>query len=93
MALDLDTIKTIQGLITEMNTTATFLNKLRETKEISFTVAGITTKVSGKEEDSFRFIFDNLYQVNNKKLYMLRDKVYSLLYSDSAEEAMTKSEA
>ena len=90
MTLDLDTIKSIQALVTEMNTTATFLSKLRESKEISFTVAGVTTKVSGKEEESFRFIFDNLYQVNDKKLNMLREKINGLLYSD--EKMVTKVE-
>jgi hypothetical protein len=91
MALDLETIKSVQSLVTEMNTTATFLLKLREAKEISFTVAGVTTKVSGKEDDAFRFIFDNLYQVNDKKLGMLRDKINTLLFSE--EKLITKAEA
>ena len=90
MALDLETIKTIQSLVTEMNTTATFLSKLRESKEISFTVSGITTKISAKEEESFRFIFDSLYEANDKKLNTLRDKVDNLLYSD--KELATKAE-
>lgn len=91
MILDLETIKNIQALVTEMNTTATFLSKLRETKEISFTVAGVTTKISGKEEESFRFIFDNLYEVNDKKLSNLRDRINKLLYSE--EKMVTKAEA
>ena len=91
MALDLETIKTIQSLVTEMNTTATFLIKLKETKDISFTVSGITTKITAKEEEAFRFIFDSLYEANDKKLNTLRDKVDNLLYSD--KELATKAEA
>jgi hypothetical protein len=64
---------------------------LREAKEISFTVAGVTTKVSGKDDDAFRFIFDNLYQVNDKKLGMLRDKINDLLFSE--EKLITKAES
>jgi hypothetical protein len=90
MALNLETIKTIQGLIAEMNTTATFLIKLRESKDISFTVGGITTKITGRDDDFFRPIFDSLYQVNSKKLDMLREKINNLLYRD--DEMETKAE-
>jgi hypothetical protein len=91
MALDLDKIKTIQSLVTEMNTTATFLSKLRESKEISFTVSGITTKITAKEEETFRLIFDSLYQANDKKLDMLIERINKILYSD--KEFATKAEA
>ena len=84
MALDLDTIKTIQGLITEMNTTATFLSKLREAKEISFTVSGITTKVNAKtDQDAYQALYDSLSQSSDKKLSTLRDSINKLLYNDS----------
>lgn len=91
MAIDLDKIKTIQSLVTEMNTTATFLSKLKESKEISFTVSGITTKITAKEEETFRLIFDSLYQANDKKLDMLIERINNLLYSE--EKSITKAEA
>ena len=91
MALDLETIKTIQSLVTEMNTTATFLSKLKESKEISFTVSGITTKITAKEEETFRLIFDSLYQVNDKKLDMLIERINKLLYSE--EKSISKAES
>ena len=91
MAIDLDKIKTIQSLVTEMNTTATFLSKLKESKEISFTVSGITTKITAKEEETFRLIFDSLYQANDKKLDMLIERINKLLYSE--EKSITKAEA
>ena len=91
MALDLETIKTIQSLVTEMNTTATFLSKLKESKEISFTVSGITTKITAKEEETFRLIFDSLYQANDKKLDMLIERINKLLYSE--EKSISKAES
>lgn len=84
MALDLDTIKTIQGLITEMNTTATFLTKLRDTKEISFTVSGITTKISSKGDgEAYQTLYNSLSESSDKKLSTLRDSINKLLYNDS----------
>lgn len=88
MALDLDTIKTIQGLITDMNTTATFLTKLRDTKEISFTVSGITTKVSAKEdEQAYQSLYEFISKSYNKELDKIRDTINKLLYSDSKVKA------
>lgn len=91
MALDLETIKTIQGLVNDMNTTITFLSKLREAKEISFTVAGVTTKVNGKTDpEAYQLIFDSLIRSNGKKLSNTREEINKLLYSD--DEVMTKAE-
>ena len=91
MALDLDTIKAIQGLLSDMNTTATFLNKLRESKEISFTVSGITTKVNAKtDQDAYQVLYDSLSQSSDKKLSTLRDSINKLLYSDSEVKAAEK---
>lgn len=92
MALDLETIKTIQALITEMNVNATFLSKLRETKELSFTAGGVTTKINSKtDEESYRMVFEALTRSSSQKLDKLRDRVDELLYSDG--EVMAKAEA
>lgn len=92
MALDLETLKTIQSLIAEMNTTATFLSKLKEVKELSFTAGGITTKISSKaDEESYRMVFEALTKSSSQKLDRTRDKINELLYSDG--EVIAKAEA
>jgi len=84
MALDLDTLKTVQSLIADLNTTATFAARLRESKEISFTVGTITNKISAKDEEAFRPIFEAIMKSNDNKLINLRDKITKLLNSDDA---------
>jgi hypothetical protein len=90
MVLDLDTLKMVQLLIADLNTTATFVAKLRESKEISFTVSGITTKISSKDEDAFRPIFEAIVKSNDTKMFNLRDRITKLLNSDDAEAATKK---
>lgn len=83
MALDLDTIKAIQGLLSDMTTTANFLAKLRESKEISFTVAGVTSKVNSKSDpEAYQMIFESLSNSSSQKLDKTRDNINQLLYSD-----------
>ena len=92
MALDLDTLKTVQILVADLNTTAAFAARLRETKEISFTVATITTKISAKDEEAFRPIFEAIMKSNDTKMFSLRDRITRLLNSDDMAEAATKKE-
>jgi hypothetical protein len=84
MALDLDTLKTVQTLVADLNTTATFATRLRESKEISFTVGTITNKISAKDEEAFRPIFEAIMKSNDTKMFNLRDKITNLLNSDKA---------
>jgi hypothetical protein len=90
MALDLETLKTVQTLVADLNTTAAFIARLREAKEISFTVATITTKISAKDEEAFRSIFEAIMKSNDTKMFKLRDKITNLLNSDEAEAATKK---
>jgi transcriptional regulator of NAD metabolism len=90
MALDLDTLKMVQLLIADLNTTATFVTKLRESKEISFTISGITTKISAKDEEAFKPIFEAIVKSSDNKMISLRDRITRLLNSDDAEAAIKK---
>jgi hypothetical protein len=87
MVLDIETVKVIQSLVTELNTTATFLTKLKESKEISFTVGGITTRILARDEEAFKPIFEAILESNNKKMFGLRDRIAKLLDFDKFEEA------
>lgn len=82
MALDIETVRVIQSLLTELSTTAAFIARLKDTKEISFTVNSITTKISAKDEEAFKPIFEVILESNNKKMFQLRDRIIRLLNSE-----------
>ena len=82
MALDLDTLKTVQTLVADLNTTAAFAARLRESKEISFTVGTITNRISARDEEAFKPIFEAIMKSNDTKMVNLRDKITNLLNSD-----------
>jgi hypothetical protein len=88
MALDLETIKSLQVSLTEMSGVITFITKIEEAKEMSFTVAGITTKISSKDEENFNNLQSSILESNYKKLDNLQRKIIDLIHSPRMEDEL-----
>lgn len=90
MALDLETIKSLQVSLTEMTGVINFITKIEEAKEMSFTVAGITTKISPKDEENFNNLKYSVLESSYKKLDILQSKIVDMINSTKPEELPIK---
>lgn len=90
MALDLETIKSLQTSLADMNTISAFITKVEESKEISFTVGSITTKISAKDEENFKVLQNAILDSNYRKLDNLYTKVSDLINSNGKAIAAEK---
>jgi hypothetical protein len=80
MIISLEAIKELQNVITELNSIATFMNKLSESNEITLTVGGLTKKISAKvDEESFNNIYYTIRELNDKRASNLRKYIYNIL--------------
>ena len=80
MRISLEAIKELQNVITELNSIATFMTKLSESKEITLTVGSITKKISAKvDEESFNSIYSSIRESNDRRVSDLYKYIYNIL--------------